>query len=223
MALVVAVVSSFFVLTSPPLTASAQPAPTVVLVDRGDLGSVLSDPDGWTLYTWDGDAEGMSNCFDACADAWPPYTIDSDLVPPDDLPASLGLIDRGDGSWQVTIDNWPLYYFSQDMLPGDINGNLVNGFGATWYIMAYSPPAPPVVVVQPAPAPVVPAQPAPAVPAPIVTSAPVVAMPVATPAPARQTAQVNPELRIPTRNDQHSGRGHGQLDQQRPNGAYRDR
>ena len=201
-ALAIAVVSSFLLVGTTTPNASAQ-APTVVLVPQGALGMVLSDPDGWTLYTWEGDAEGVSNCYDACAGVWPPYTITGDLISPDDLPASLGLIDRGDGSWQVTVDNWPLYYFSQDNLPGDMNGSMINGFGATWWIMAYSPPAPAAVAPQPAPA-----QPAPFVPAPIVTSPPappVVAVQPPPPAPARQTVQVaiaDFEFRPPTVNIQ---------------------
>ncbi len=198
-ALVVAVVSSFLMSGISTPTASAQ-APTVVLVPQGDLGMVLSDPDGWTLYTWEGDAEGVSNCYDACAGVWPPFTITDDLISPDDLPASLGLIDRGDGSWQATVDNWPLYYFSRDNVPGDINGNMINGFGATWWIMAYSVPAPAAVAPQPAPV-----QPAPFVPAPIVTSPPVVAVQPPPPAPARQTVQVaiaDFEFRPPTVNIQ---------------------
>ncbi len=190
---VAALISSLNLVAGPSTTASAsQPAPTVTLVPKGDLGLVLSDPDGWTLYTWDGDMEGVSNCYDACAAAWPPYTITGDLIAPDDLPGSLGLIERDDGSWQVTIDNWPLYYFAFDNQPGDVNGNGNMGFGAQWYAMAYSPPAPPEPTVVTVPVPVVPSQPAPAQPAPpVATAPPVVAMPAATPTPTRQTVQVS--------------------------------
>ncbi len=190
--LIAALISSVLVVVAPSGTASAsRPTPTVVLVPRGDLGLVLSDPDGWTLYTWDGDMEGVSNCYDACAAAWPPYTITGDLIAPDDLPGSLGLIDRGDGTWQVTIDNWPLYYFAFDNQPGDVNGNGSMGFGAQWYAMAYTPPAPEEPTVVTVPVPVVPSQPAPTQPAPpVATAPPVVAMPPAMPAPARQTVQV---------------------------------
>src|ERR1051325_1206875 len=61
--------------------ARAQTA-TVTLVPNADYGWILTDPDGWTLYTWEGDTEGMSNCYDACADVWPPYIVSSDLVAP---------------------------------------------------------------------------------------------------------------------------------------------
>ncbi|HZT09091.1 MAG TPA: hypothetical protein VFC51_18875 [Chloroflexota bacterium] len=108
-------------------------------------GTLLTDGSGWTLYAWAGDAPGVSNCFDACADAWPPYVVEGDLVVPGDVPGTVGVIDRGDGSWQVTMEGWPLYYFSGDAQPGDVNGNGIVGFGAGWHVVALStasaPPA----------------------------------------------------------------------------------
>ena len=82
-------------------TASAQSGPTVMLVPNPDLGMVLTDPAGFSLYTWDGDSPGMSACFDACSEAWPPYLAFSDLIAPPGLPGILSYIDRGDGTWQV--------------------------------------------------------------------------------------------------------------------------
>ena len=69
---------------------------TVLLVPNPDWGMVLTDSSGWSLYTWDGDGEGVSNCYDACAEAWPPFTVDGDLVAPSGLTGTLGWIDRGE-------------------------------------------------------------------------------------------------------------------------------
>jgi predicted lipoprotein with Yx(FWY)xxD motif len=157
--------------------AQEQPTPTVVLMPAGPAGTVLTDPAGWTLYTWDGDQEGMSNCFDACLLAWPAFVIDADLIAPDGLPGSLGLISRDDGTWQVTLDNWPLYYFSGDAAPGAANGDGSMGFGARWYVTAFAAPAqaapvqpvvsaPPVAPVPQAPVAVAPPPPAPVLMAP---------------------------------------------------------
>jgi len=146
-AIVAAMVATFPVSTA----ALAQEAPTVALVPSDTYGTLLTDPSGWTLYTWDGDAEGASNCYGDCAAVWPPYTIDGDLVPPDGLPGSLGVIERDDGSWQVTLDNWPLYYFSGDQNPGDTNGDGSLGFGAQWYATAFAAPAEAAPAPPPAP------------------------------------------------------------------------
>src|SRR4051812_12573529 len=170
------------------MAGGAQPAhaqaSTVALVPNPSYGVMLTDPDGWTLYTWDGDAEGVSNCYDACAAAWLPYTTDSDIIAPDGLPASLGLIDRGDGTWQVTLDNWPLYYFSRDANPGDVNGDGSGGFGATWRVVAFAGPTP-VAQTPPPPPPPAPA-PLPPAPAPL----PPAQVPVAAVPPARPSVPV---------------------------------
>jgi predicted lipoprotein with Yx(FWY)xxD motif len=40
-------------------------------------GEVLTNPKGMTLYTFDKDASGKSNCYDQCAAKWPPLTAAS--------------------------------------------------------------------------------------------------------------------------------------------------
>jgi predicted lipoprotein with Yx(FWY)xxD motif len=124
-----------------PGTAAAQNDPSVNVRTSGAFGALLTDPDGWALYMWAGDEPGESNCYDACADEWPPYTIDSSPVAPPGFPGALSLIDRGDGTWQVTLDDMPLYYFAGDNSPGDANGQGSFDFGAPWHIVAFGPPA----------------------------------------------------------------------------------
>ena len=148
------------------VTASAQDWPTVSLMPDPNYGMLLTDSSGFTLYTWDGDQPEMSNCWDACSDAWPPYLIASDLIAPDGLPGTLGYIDRGDGTWQVSLDGWPLYYYWADSQPGDVNGQGSMGFGAPWWAVAFAGsipladmpmiPAPPIAQPLP-PAPMPPA------------------------------------------------------------------
>jgi len=168
-------------------SAAAQDA-TVAMVGNVTYGStLLTDPSGWTLYTWDGDSPGVSNCWDACSQVWAPYLSDVDPVAPSGLPGGLSLIDRGDGTWQVTYEEWPLYYFQGDTRPGDTNGDGSAGFGAQWYVVvvgAFAAPSPPPqspagLNVQPMP----PAQP----PAPVVQQPPAPPPVVAQPAPASTT------------------------------------
>ena len=40
--------------------------------------------------------------------------------------------DPDDGDEQVTVDGWPLYFFSGDAAPGDTNGQ---GVGDVWYVV----------------------------------------------------------------------------------------
>ena len=44
-------------------------------------GKVWTDDKGMTLYTFDDDRKGKSNCYDDCAKGWPPFTAAADAKP----------------------------------------------------------------------------------------------------------------------------------------------
>jgi predicted lipoprotein with Yx(FWY)xxD motif len=114
---------------------------TVRVADHGELGSILVDSDGTTLYMFDNDSkgEGASACYDQCASAWPPLTVEGDPTVGGDVTASLTTFERDDGTSQVAAAGWPLYYFASDEDPGDANGQGVND---VWW--ALSPDGSPV-------------------------------------------------------------------------------
>lgn len=108
------------------------------LVDIGDteLGEVLVDPQGMTLYLFTQDSEGTSACTGGCAEAWPPLLTDGAPSGGDGVDASLlGTIERDDGSMQVTYDGHPLYTYAADTAPGDTLGQ---GVGDVWYAVTAS-------------------------------------------------------------------------------------
>lgn len=92
-------------------------------------GTYLADFAGMTLYTFDKDTKGVSNCSGNCATLWPPYT--SGATVESMLPANITVITRTDGSKQFAWDGMPLYYYSKDTKAGDINGD---GVGGVWHI-----------------------------------------------------------------------------------------
>lgn len=51
-------------------------------------------------------------------------------------PSLIGTTEREDGSMQVTYDGHPLYYFVNDVEPGEVNCQAVAQFGGTWYVLA---------------------------------------------------------------------------------------
>jgi predicted lipoprotein with Yx(FWY)xxD motif len=82
-------------------------------------GTVLTDPKGMTLYTYDKDEAGKSNCVDQCAVNWPPA-----MATPTDKPVGdLTIITRPDGTLQWADEGKPLYTFIQDKKPGDLTGD----------------------------------------------------------------------------------------------------
>ena len=110
--------------------------PTLVMVGSSDeLGNFLVGGDGMTLYTWANDAEGVSNCVDGCAVNWPPMTVlsEDDLVLGEGVTGEFGVIERADGSLQVTHDGMPLYFWTRDGVPGDATGQ---ARGDVWFVVA---------------------------------------------------------------------------------------
>jgi len=121
-----------------PTTRSGSPSAIVDL--RGsELGQTLVDGQGRTLYLFEADRAGKSQCNGACASAWPPYvTSSAPHVGTGVTAALLGTSIRGDGVAQVTYLGHPLYYYAGDNQPGDAAGQGLNQFGAKWYVLASS-------------------------------------------------------------------------------------
>jgi predicted lipoprotein with Yx(FWY)xxD motif len=120
-------------------TASNEGAGAATFVSVGsaaDVGQVLVDSKGMTLYYFQKDKKGSgkSACSGACASAWPPLTTEGMPQPSNGSSASkLGTIKRSDGTTQVTYAGWPLYTFVEDKKPGEDNGTDSKAFGASWY------------------------------------------------------------------------------------------
>ncbi len=90
---------------------------------------VLVDENGMTLYTFDNDEQGMSNCYDDCAVNWPPLEAAADAEPEGDFT----LVERKDGTMQWAYDGMPLYLWVNDAEPGDMTGD---GVGGVWHVIA---------------------------------------------------------------------------------------
>jgi predicted lipoprotein with Yx(FWY)xxD motif len=114
--------------------AVADTGATVTLGQNDQLGSVLVDEQGMTLYLFTKDTPNTSNCYDQCATAWPPLLTTGDPVAGEGIDASLlGTTTRTDGSVQVTYNGWPLYYYEKDQAPGDVTGQDV---GDVWFVVS---------------------------------------------------------------------------------------
>ncbi len=88
---------------------------------------ILTDAKGMTLYIWDKDAVGVSNCYDQCATNWPPILVDASTA----VSGDFTLVDRKDSDMKiVAYKGWPLYLWIKDAKPGDTTGD---GVGGTWH------------------------------------------------------------------------------------------
>jgi predicted lipoprotein with Yx(FWY)xxD motif len=121
--------------------AAASPAPTsstAATVDVGstNLGSILVNSQGRTLYLFEADSGTTSACTGACAQAWPPLMASGQLAAGNGADTSLiGTTQRSDGTSQVTYDGHPVYTFAKDQNAGDTNGEGITAFGGAWYAL----------------------------------------------------------------------------------------
>ncbi len=109
-------------------------APAAVYAwNTADHGNVLVGANGFTLYTFDNDEAGVSNCVDNCATNWPPVTVaDAELlVTAINLPGVFSTFEREAGVFQVAYNGQPLYYWNQDAARGDTTGDAV---GDVWFV-----------------------------------------------------------------------------------------
>jgi predicted lipoprotein with Yx(FWY)xxD motif len=103
---------------------------TVTTADS-DLGEILTDAEGMTIYFFANDTEGVSNCEGDCLENWPPVTVEGGPTADDGVDAELGTIEGTDGSTQLTVNGFPAYYFAGDSAAGDTNGQ---GVGDIWWV-----------------------------------------------------------------------------------------
>ena len=101
-------------------------------VASSELGDIMVDESGMTLYGFTKDADGSPTCQGACADAWPPSLVDSAELPAGLDPAVFTVVERPDGRFQLKAGKWPLYRFAGDAAPGDTNGQ---GSGGVWFVV----------------------------------------------------------------------------------------
>lgn len=100
-----------------------------IRVDQ-NKGKHMTDSEGMSLYVFDQDVPGVSNCEGSCSKTWPPYFANIQQA---ELPPDFKVMTRNDGKKQFLWMNRPLYYYLGDKKPGDISGDGVDG---TWHLIS---------------------------------------------------------------------------------------
>jgi predicted lipoprotein with Yx(FWY)xxD motif len=92
----------------------------------GNQTTVLTAPDGHTLYYFTPDtAGGKPTCTGSCAATWPALTA----AHPTQAPNATGTLTVVSG--QVVYNGHPLYEYTGDSAAGQANGE---GIGGIWYV-----------------------------------------------------------------------------------------
>ncbi|MFI0817604.1 SCO0930 family lipoprotein [Streptomyces sp. NPDC021098] len=105
----------------------------LMVSNNADLGKIMVDGKGMTVYRFDKDSAWpmKTACVDAaCLDKWKPVkAVDTTKVSGVDA-SKVTSFKRPDGTKQAAFDCWLLYTFVGDKAPGDTNGQGVKG---TWF------------------------------------------------------------------------------------------
>ncbi|MEW2253531.1 MULTISPECIES: SCO0930 family lipoprotein [unclassified Streptomyces] len=121
----------------PSAAAQARPAPAgkLTVTDNAELGKVLTDGSGRTLYRFDEDTAepSKSSCDGDCAKVWPPVPADDVTAGAGIEPSELGEVTRSDGTKQLTIGGWPAYRYAKDTKAGEVKGQ---GLKGKWFALA---------------------------------------------------------------------------------------
>jgi predicted lipoprotein with Yx(FWY)xxD motif len=97
------------------------------------LGTVVVGKAGMTVYVFDKDTagSGKSVCEGDCLVKWPAVVGGADTKA-NGITGQIGSITRSDGTQQVTLNGWPLYYYQGDAAKGDVTGQ---GVGSVWWVV----------------------------------------------------------------------------------------
>jgi len=120
-------------------SASSNSGRTVTKVGTAssNLGRILVDGHGRTLYLFAKDKRSKSACSGACAAYWPPLIASSKPHAFAGAKQSLlGRTRRADGRLQVTYRHHPLYRFSGDTKKGLTSGQGLDDFGGKWWVVS---------------------------------------------------------------------------------------
>jgi predicted lipoprotein with Yx(FWY)xxD motif len=190
--------------------AKVSTAVSVMTAKNSKLGTILVNQAGLTLYTYTSDSKNMTTCTGACAAEWPPLTLPAGTskatAGPGVTGSKLGTFTRPGGAVQVTFDGMPLYRFSSDTMPGQADGQGVEG---KWFVVsATGAPATAATPSAPATNSAVPSTASMPATAPPATSPPATAPPATAP-PATAPPATSPPATAPPTTTQPAGGGYG--------------
>jgi len=99
-------------------------------VTSSDLGDIVADAEGRTLYVFTADSGTVSACTGTCASTWPALVGSVSAGP--GISGTLTEVEQSDGTKQVALDGHLLYYYAADDAPGATSGQ---GIGGQWFVV----------------------------------------------------------------------------------------
>jgi predicted lipoprotein with Yx(FWY)xxD motif len=119
------------------VASSATGSSGTVSLRKTNLGLILVNARGHTLYLFAKDRNARSSCNGSCARFWPPLLSRGKPTAGSGVNKSLlGRTRRSNGSMQVTYNKHPLYTYALDKRAGQTKGEGNSLFGAKWWAVS---------------------------------------------------------------------------------------
>ena len=97
-----------------------------------DLGDVLVDEGGLTLYGFTKDADGAPDLRGRLRRRLAAAARRQRRAPGRPRPRVFTVVERADGAFQLKAGKWPLYRFAGDAAAGETNGQ---ASGGVWFVV----------------------------------------------------------------------------------------
>jgi predicted lipoprotein with Yx(FWY)xxD motif len=119
------------------VASSATQSNGTVSLRKTNLGPILVNARGHTLYLFAKDRNAKSSCDGSCARFWPPLLSRGNPTVGAGVKKSLlGRTRRSNGSIQVTYNKHPLYTYALDKQAAQTKGEGNSLFGAKWWAVS---------------------------------------------------------------------------------------
>jgi len=119
------------------VASSASQSNATMSLRKTNLGLILVNARGHTLYLFAKDRNARSSCNGSCVKFWPPLLSRAKPTAGPGVKSSLlGMTRRSNGSLQVTYNKHPLYTYMLDKRAGQTKGEGNSLFGAKWWAVS---------------------------------------------------------------------------------------
>jgi predicted lipoprotein with Yx(FWY)xxD motif len=120
---------------------SSDPGAMLSTAQVANLGDVVVDGRGRTVYILTADGKTSAPCTDdsGCTKVWPDLALPDGVSAPTPgmgVQASMLGGKQENGETYATYNNWLLYEFAGDTASGQGNGEGIHSFGGTWYALS---------------------------------------------------------------------------------------
>ncbi len=114
-----------------------QPTATGLVITTGqsEFGTMLFNEKQQAIYIWELEESSDAECYNDCAEAWPPVLTDGHPQATGEVNNDLlGTTKRSDGSTQVTYNGHPLYYYAHEGA-GEVECHNISTHGGLWWVV----------------------------------------------------------------------------------------